>query len=195
LGLVPVPVPETTKYLKNKSSEFGSLTHVIRLRGAIDTILQFDCFRQIYSSILTAALVLYMGAGAEPRKNDDDGRLQPNRKVLLQNINKITERCYAMQSLGEGKYVLRGYASSLELFPGVFYGSLMISQKQLDYGSEDYYKDNPARKSFMDLFTKFVRTLLFIEESDLIRESPSHRMIAKDLKELTSCIRTVSETH
>jgi hypothetical protein len=69
---------------------------------------------------------------------------------------------------------------------------MMTTKRDIYYGTKEYYEELPARKDFMDLFTKFVRTLPFIEESDLIKESPSHRMTAKNLTDLINIIRPVT---
>jgi hypothetical protein len=141
-------VAETTKYVKIKAKDLAVVTQTIRLRGDIDTIAQFDCFRRIYASVLTAALVLYEAAGAE-RQSGVHGTKEEDMKAdgdaIEQNIRILFARCYAVQVLSGDKYVLRGYASSLELFPGVFYGALMFPAST-EYGSEEYYSEQPARK-------------------------------------------------
>jgi hypothetical protein len=152
-------------------------------------VSQLDCFRRVYASILTAAMVIYVGAGAELGDCARLEDLQPSMTQLRQNISLIMERVYSVSVIDPDTFILNGYSSSLELFPGVFYSSLMMSPRKY-HGDEDYYNQEPARKLFMNTFAKYSLTLSRIDESDLIKELPSHCMVCKSPDELLACIRT-----
>lgn len=180
---------EITKYVKLRVEKCGLYVNdMLRLRSEIDTVSQLDCFRRVYASILTAAMVIYVGAGGELNDRTPLEDVQPSMPRLRQNISLIMERVYSVSVIESETFILNGYSSSLELFPGVFYGSLMMLPGKY-HGDKDYYIQEPARKLFMDMFAKYSLTLSRIDESDLIKELPSHRMVCKSPDELLACKR------